>query len=172
MNLWGVINGCRAFLPIMLQQDTEGHVVNTASVAGLVNYHPAAPYQVTKHAVVALSENLYFSLMQITTKVHVSVLCPGWIKTRIMDSERNRPAEFANQTIDRPLSPEEMLIIQSMLQEVEHGLDPAVVAEKVFDAIQQETFYILTEQRFLPGMQERMENIVQQRNPRPFVLQG
>ena len=78
VNLWGVIYGVRVFLPIMYAQDTECHIVNNSSLAGLLPYHPSAPYQVTKHAVVALSENVRHSLAQGDTKVRISVLCPGW----------------------------------------------------------------------------------------------
>ncbi len=170
VNLWGVIHGCRTFLPVMLQQETEGHVVNTASVAGLVNFHFAVPYQVSKHAVVALSENLYHSLAMAKAKVKVSVLCPGWIKTRILESARNRPADLMNPPATEPPPPELLMVFQSMMQEVQNGLSADVVGEKVFEAIEQETFYILTEKRFLPDVHERMEDIIHQRNPKPFAM--
>src|SRR5437870_3195787 len=95
VNLWGVIHGVHTFVPLMLAQDEEGHVVNTASVAGLLPSNRV--YSVTKHAVVALSEALYHSLRQMDAKVHASVLCPGLIETRIMYSYRNRPPELQNQ---------------------------------------------------------------------------
>src|SRR6185503_2955235 len=91
VNLWGVIHGVKIFAPLMLAQDTEAHIVNVASVAGLLPDHPCAPYQVTKHAVVSLTENLYYSLVEQNSKVKVSVLCPGWVKTEILTAERNRP---------------------------------------------------------------------------------
>lgn len=91
VNLWGVIHGVRTFLPIMLAQGTEGHVVNTASLAGLVA-GTLGPYSVTKHAVVALSESLYYTLAGQGAKVGVSVLCPGYVVTRIAEAARNRPA--------------------------------------------------------------------------------
>jgi len=80
----GVLHGIKAFLPHMLAQDAEGHVVNVASVSGLVAYHPTAPYQVTKAAVVALSENLYRTLADRNARVGVSVLCPGWVRSAIV----------------------------------------------------------------------------------------
>jgi NAD(P)-dependent dehydrogenase (short-subunit alcohol dehydrogenase family) len=172
VNLWGVIYGCHTFLPIMLQQGTEGHVVNTASIAGLLNFHFCAPYQVSKHAVVALSENIYHSLAQIQARVKVSVLCPGWIQTRIMESERNRPAELRNPPPSTPPTAEEMMIFQSLMQEVQSGLPASAVSSKVFEAIEQEAFYILTEERFIPGIQERMDDIVHQRIPKSFVPQA
>ena len=101
VNLWGVIHGVRVFVPIMLAQDTEGHIVNTASIAGLLPYHPlSASYHVTKHGVVALSEQLYHELAQRGAKVKVSVLCPGGVSTRIMDAERNRPTALQHASAE------------------------------------------------------------------------
>ncbi len=165
VNLWGVIHGLRVFVPIMLAQDTECHIVNTASVAGLLNYHPTAPYQVTKHAVVALSENLYHSLAQRKSKVKASVLCPGWVKTRIGESGRNRPSELQNEPMSEPMSPEEQAVIQEMFQALEAGTPPQQVADEVFKAIRAEQFYIVTHSEFNPEVQKRMEDILQQRNP-------
>lgn len=165
VNLWGVIHPLRTFVPIMLAQDTEGHIVNTASIAGLLPYHPGAPYQVTKHAVVALSENLYYSLAGTNAKIKASVLCPGWVNTQIMDSERNRPPELENEPLDESMSPEKEAIMQGMRQAAQAGMSPQQVADDVFKAIQAEQFYILTHTEFNPGIQKRMEDILQQRNP-------
>jgi NAD(P)-dependent dehydrogenase (short-subunit alcohol dehydrogenase family) len=106
VNLWGVIHGVRSFVPLMLAQDTACHVVNTASIAGLLSYHPSASYQVTKHAAVALSEHLYHSLAERQAKIGVSVLCPGWVRTRILESARNRPAARRGAAPPAPPSPE------------------------------------------------------------------
>jgi NAD(P)-dependent dehydrogenase (short-subunit alcohol dehydrogenase family) len=165
VNLWGVIHGLRTFVPIMLAQDTEGHIVNTASVAGLLPYHPGAIYQVTKHAVVALSEQLYFSLAQRTSKVRASVLCPGWVNTRILDSERNRPLELQNEPRNEPMSPESEATIQKFVEAVQAGISPQQVADYTFKAIRAEQFYILTTPDFNLGVQKRLEDILQQRNP-------
>jgi NAD(P)-dependent dehydrogenase (short-subunit alcohol dehydrogenase family) len=169
VNLYGVIHGLRTFVPIMLAQGVESHIVNTASVAGVLPYHPSAPYQVTKHAVVALSENLYYSLARRQAKVKVSVLCPGWVKTRILESERNRPAELQNELPEGPPDPARLAFLENMMQamrqEMEAGLSSQQVAEKVFAAIRQEQFYILTSPEFLPQVRGRMENIIHQRNP-------
>lgn len=165
VNLWGVIHGLRVFVPLMLAQETEGHIVNTASLAGLLSYHPGAPYQVTKHGVVALSEQLYTSLAQRNAKVKVSVLCPGWVNTRIMDSERNRPGELRNESGDLPTGPEAEAIVQSMRDAAQAGLSPRQVAEQVFDAIRDEQFYILTHPEYNEAIRQRMENILQLRNP-------
>ncbi len=96
VNLWGVIYGCKIFAPLMLAQKEPCHIVNTSSVAGLVAFHPSAAYHVTKHAVVALSENLQLALEKQQAPVKVSVLCPGWVKTGILDSKRNRPEHLQN----------------------------------------------------------------------------
>ena len=165
VNLWGVIYPLRTFVPIMLAQDTEGHIVNTASIAGLLPYHPGAPYQVTKHAVVALSENLYYSLAGTNAKIKASVLCPGWVNTQIMDSARNRPLELQNELMNESMSPEAEAITQGMRQAAQAGMSPQQVADDVFKAIQAEQFYILTHPEFNPGVQKRMEDILQQRNP-------
>jgi NAD(P)-dependent dehydrogenase (short-subunit alcohol dehydrogenase family) len=165
VNLWGVIHGLRTFVPIMLAQNTEAHIVNTASIAGLLPYHPGASYQVTKHAVVALSEQLYYSLAIRQARIKVSVLCPGWVDTRIMDSERNRPSELQNEPVDLPISPEQEAAVQSMRAAAQAGLPPRQVADQVFDAIRKEQFYILTHPEYNSAIQQRMENILQQRNP-------
>ena len=96
VNVWGVIHGVRTFLPIMLRQDTECHVVNTASVAGLLSVPGMGIYCVSKHAVVTLTECLHHDLRQRDAKVGASVLCPAYVPTGIVDSERNRPAALRN----------------------------------------------------------------------------
>jgi NAD(P)-dependent dehydrogenase (short-subunit alcohol dehydrogenase family) len=165
VNLWGVIYGVRVFIPIMLTQDTECHIVNTASIAGLLPYHPSTPYQVTKHAVVSLTEHLYHSLAEKHAKVKVSILCPGWVNTRIMDSERNRPVELQNRQVSETMDPEREVIIQEMRQAAKAGMSPQQVSDCVFKAIQAEQFYILTHSEFNPVIQKRMEDILHQRNP-------
>lgn len=98
VNVWGVIHGVRVFVPIMLRQDTPCHVVNTASVAGLLSVPAMGIYCVSKHAVVTLSECLYHDLAERGSKIGVSVLCPAYVPTGIIDSERNRPALLRNPT--------------------------------------------------------------------------
>jgi len=165
VNLWGVIHGCRAFIPVMLRQGEEGHVVNTASIAGLIDGHPGAPYQVTKHAVVSLSEHIYFSLAQMQAKVGVSVLCPGFVRTEIMTCDRNRPSELQNPPRIDPPSPEVKQIIESFTQAIEAGMSPKQVAETVFESIEAERLYILTHDEFDPYIQSRMESILGRKNP-------
>ncbi|MFC2037632.1 SDR family NAD(P)-dependent oxidoreductase [Chloroflexota bacterium] len=164
-NLWGVIYGLQAFVPIMLAQDCDCHIVNTSSIAGLLSYHPCATYQVTKHAVVALSEHLYYSLMARNAKVKASVLCPGWVRTKIMSCERNRPAELQDEASDAPVSPAVQAVFQGMHQAVEAGMSPALVADKLFAAIRNEQFYVLTHPEYNPAIRARMESILQGTHP-------
>src|SRR4051794_14211779 len=99
VNLWGVINGIQTFVPILLRQGSEAHIVNTASVAGLLSYPLThlGPYSAAKHAVVSLSETLSADLLYAKSKIQVSVLCPGFVRTRIMRSERHKPSHLASQ---------------------------------------------------------------------------
>ncbi|MGE5602901.1 MAG: SDR family NAD(P)-dependent oxidoreductase, partial [Nitrososphaerales archaeon] len=169
VNLRGMIHGLRVFVPIMLAQGTEGHIVNTASIAGLLPYHPSAPYQTTKFAVVGLSENLYHSLAMLGSRVKASVLCPGWVRTNIITSERNRPADLQNPP-PPPLPPEVQAAVDKMLQAMtaacNAGLPPEVVAEAVFAAIREEKFYIIVgDMDFKSALQQRLEDVVLARNP-------
>lgn len=169
VNLWGVIHGLRTFVPIMLEQDGEGHIVNTASIAGLVSFHGSAAYHVTKHAVVALSEKLYYDMAMRGGKVKVSVLCPGWVRTRIMDAERNRPPEFQNDPSEIVVTPEMEATYEEYRQACESGLPPHKVADCVFQAIKDEEFYILTHPEYTPYVAGRMDAVVQGRNPAQMV---
>jgi NAD(P)-dependent dehydrogenase (short-subunit alcohol dehydrogenase family) len=160
VNLWGVIYGLRVFVPIMLAQDTECHIVNTSSIAGLLPFHPSAPYQVTKHAVVALTENLHYSLAQQNAKVRTSVLCPGWVKTSILNSERNRPVELQNEPGDEPMSPDREAIMEHFRQAVEVGMSPQEVADHVFQGIRDERLFILTHPEWNANVRGRLEEIL------------
>lgn len=163
VNLWGVVHGIRTFVPIMLQQDTEGHVVNTASMAGLLSGPFMSIYDATKFAVVTISESLHLELAMQNAKVKVSVLCPGFVKTNIVTSERNRPADL--QTDMPQFSEAEQSFAAMMFAGIASGMPPAEVAEKVFGAIQNEQFYIFPHPEFLPAVRARMEAILEQRNP-------
>lgn len=155
VNLWGVLHGIRAFVPLMLAQGTEGHVVNTSSIAGLMPYHPCAAYQTTKAAVVAVTENLHYSLVMSKARVRTSVLCPGFVNTRILDSERNRPGGPRQHELD-PSSREAELMAQAR-HALETGMSPARVAELVFDALRAERLYIFTHPEYLGIARQRME---------------
>jgi NAD(P)-dependent dehydrogenase (short-subunit alcohol dehydrogenase family) len=159
VNLWGVIYAAKIFVPIMLAQDTESHIVNTSSIAGVLPYYPSAPYQVTKHAVVALTENLHFSLMARNAKISVSVLCPGWVKTRILESGRNRPPSLRNEPVEA--NPEQRAILEEFREKVAGGLTPQQVADDVFRAIREKRLYVFTDTEYESAAQGRMENILQ-----------
>jgi NAD(P)-dependent dehydrogenase (short-subunit alcohol dehydrogenase family) len=169
VNLWGVIHGIHFFVPRMLAQDTEGHIVNTASSAGLITSSGLGIYKVSKHGVVTLSETLALELAARGAKLKASVLCPEWVNTRILDAERNRPQALQNAPQEQHTSPETAamaeMVIQVMRQLAQAGLPPSQVAERVFDAIRQEQFYILTHPATKQGVQLRMEDILQERMP-------
>ena len=164
VNLWGVIHGIRTFIPIMRAQDTEGHIVNTASMAGLVSAPWMGVYNVTKHAVVTLSETLYQELGLMGAKVKISVLCPAWVDTKLMDADRNRPAELQNAAQEAGGAQPDA-IREAIRQLLVAGLSPEQVAEDVFKAIRDEKLYILTHPEFKEAIRTRMENILEERNP-------
>jgi len=163
VNLWGVIHGIRTFVPIMLKQNSEGHVVNTASVAGLLSLPYGAIYHATKHAVVAITESLHHELFLSGSKIKVSVLCPGFIRTSILDCYRNRPAEFGTQTVEEATTVPSVLAAYEKV--IEAGFPPQFVAEQVFHAIWHEKLYIHTTSEFHELIRQRAEDIVGQRNP-------
>ncbi len=164
VNLWGVIHGVRIFVPRMLAQDDECYVINTASVAGLVNPTMSASYNVTKHGVVALTETLYHDLNEVNAKIHAAVLCPAYVNTGIGESSRNRPEALQNP-IDI-VSAEQQARHESLKQALIKGKKTAAdVANDVFAAIADDKFYILTHPRIMPSVQMRFDDIVAQKNP-------
>jgi NAD(P)-dependent dehydrogenase (short-subunit alcohol dehydrogenase family) len=142
VDLYGVIYGINAFLPLFLEQN-EGHVVNTASLAGLGGAPGMGPYCAAKFAVVGLSESLFHELALTGSHVGVSVLCPGFVKTRIHESARNMPDELTSYN-DEPAA---QLIADLASQAVNAGIDAQVVAGAVEDAIRTNKFWILTHER-------------------------
>jgi NAD(P)-dependent dehydrogenase (short-subunit alcohol dehydrogenase family) len=164
VNLWGVIHGVRVFVPIMLRQDTDCHVVNTASMAGLVSGPMMSVYNVTKHGVVTLSETLQHDLAMRGARVRVSVLCPGWVNTRIHESDRNRPATLGGADA-RPQTPEAAAMQQTIGQLLATGLSPEHVAGLVFDAIRDQRFYVLPHPQWKGFIRTRMEDILEERTP-------
>jgi len=139
VNLDGVVNGMNAFIPLFLEQN-EGHVVNTASEAGLVGVAGMGPYNASKFAVVGISESLFHELANTGKNVHVSVLCPNFVRTRIFESERNMPKELASYA-ENPEGAEIKKIAAAL---VNAGIDAADVAKAVEDAVVNEKFWILT----------------------------
>jgi short-subunit dehydrogenase len=146
----------------MLAGGEEGHVVNTASVAGLTATPGMGPYCVSKFGVVALSETLHHELALQGAALRVSVLCPAWVSTRISDSERNRPAALGELPAQNP---QEAMMRDVVRGLVAAGLAPTRVAELVLEAIREERFYVLTHPDFMPLVRQRMEGILEQRNP-------
>ena len=167
VNLWGVIHGVRTFLPIMLQQDEEGHIVNTASVAGLMP--GSGIYGVTKQAVVALSESLYNELKLANAKVGVSVLCPGWVDTKIAEADRNRPAELANAAEVVP-DPRRDVVTEVVRNFLKNGKSPSEIADQVLEAIRDDKLYIITHPEMDGIIKERFDNILARENPVPRLL--
>jgi NAD(P)-dependent dehydrogenase (short-subunit alcohol dehydrogenase family) len=165
VNLWSVVHGVRAFVPRMIAQG-EGHVVNTASVAGLLAPPGMAGYCATKHAVVAISECLHHDLA-ITgnlAKVKVSVLCPAWVKTNIADSDRNRPAS-ASRGGGGPRSPQEQMMTEMIRAAVAGGITPEEVANQVASAIHEERFWILTHPKVGKAVERRTRGILDGKIP-------
>jgi len=167
VNLWGVVHGVRLFTPMMLaaaKQDPtwRGHIVNTASMAGLLTPPNMGIYNVSKHAVVSLTETLYQDLKLVSDQVSASVLCPYFVPTGISQSHRNRPAELADEK-----ATQSQLIGQAMSDKaVSSGkVTAAQVAQLVFDAITADQFYIFSHPRALGNVRARMEGIVNQTNP-------
>jgi NAD(P)-dependent dehydrogenase (short-subunit alcohol dehydrogenase family) len=172
VNLMGVVHGVHAFTPMMLEAAAadpayEGHIVNTSSMAGLLSAPNMGVYNVGKHAVVTLTETLYQDLALVTTQVTASVLCPYFVPTGIAQSQRNRPGELQGGKPTRS-----QLVAQAMSDKaVGSGKVTAEeVAQKVFDALREKRFYIYSHPQALKGVQTRLEDVMQGRNPTdPFV---
>ncbi len=171
VDLWGVIHGVKVFTPLMLAQNTECHIVNTSSAAGLVAGSGSAPYAVTKHGVVALSESLYLTLEQRKSLIKVSVLCPGLVRTNIADVERHRPAELRNEPVT--MTPEMQAGLAALKAAIDAGMPPLQVADAVFDAIRKEQFYILPHPEWTEVIQLRTDKLLRMENPQsplPTIL--
>jgi NAD(P)-dependent dehydrogenase (short-subunit alcohol dehydrogenase family) len=165
VNLWGVVHGIATFVPLLIEQG-EGHVVNTASIAGLTSAPFLGPYNASKQAVVAISETLYKDLhARGVTGVGVSVLCPGFVQTRIAESGRNRPTWAPERQVE---GAEELRgAIAGM---VDGGIPPALVAARVLDAVRTDTFYILTHPELDAAIRTRFDDILEGRPPSPTII--
>ncbi len=164
VNLWGVIHGLRSFVPLLMQQ-REAHIVNTASVAGLVAAPFMGPYNASKHAVVAISETLHHELTLMAPHVKVSVLCPGWVNTKIAESARNRP-----EHLQIPVAEGDGDAASLLRGAIEKGMAPDDVAAKVFAAVQNDEFWILTHDGegdfWVEGVNARLRSLEARTNPR------
>lgn len=155
INFMGVVHGIHAFVPRMLEQEAEGHVINTASVAGLLSLPGSAVYCASKHAVVTLSECLYQDLQRAKARIGVSVLCPAFVNTGIAESQRNRPGELA---ATNPLSAP---YDDAMRRAVAAGrLSAADVAAITLDAVKENRFYVLPHQKIKNAIETRMHDIL------------
>ncbi len=166
INLMGVVHGVRAFVPRMLDGGDEGHIVNTASIAGLAT--AANPYNVSKHGVVCLTEGIYRDLREMGARLSASVVCPGLINTNILDAERNRPAGQGERTDVAVLRTEVQQFTTVFAEALRGGYEPAVVAEHVLDGIRNDRFYILPAQpEILDMVDVRFTGLLERRNPEP-----
>jgi NAD(P)-dependent dehydrogenase (short-subunit alcohol dehydrogenase family) len=168
VNLWSVINGIRLFTPRMIASGEACHIVNTASVAGLLSAQMMGIYNVSKHGVVTLSETLYHDLKLMQARIGVTVLCPAFVPTGIADAERNRPAALRNT--DEPTPSQQMALTASQKAVASGRLSAAQVAEKTFECIRDNQFYCFTHTKILSSVELRLQDIMQARNPTdPFT---
>src|SRR5712691_11390853 len=163
VNLWGVIHGVRAFVPRMLAGGDEGHIVNTASMAGLTTAPFMSVYDVTKHAVVALSESMYKEFIVTGAPIGVSVVCPGLISTNIMQSSRNRPEDLAEAGKAGPMA---QSFGQALSDRLAGGYPPSEVAEQVVAGIREDRFYIVPAQpEVKSAIAVRAQDLIELKNP-------
>ncbi|TDQ75595.1 SDR family oxidoreductase [Paraburkholderia silvatlantica] len=163
VNVMGVANGVRSFTPVMLAQGERAHIVNTASVAGLLSPPAMGVYNASKHAVVSLTETLYHDLKNVTDKVSCSLLCPAFVSTGIANAGRSRPEDLRNEA---PPTRSQQAADLQLQRAVRSGkLTPDDVAKATFDAVREGRFYILTHPQILPSVHLRHEDIETLRNP-------
>lgn len=164
VNLWGVIHGHRVFQSHIMSHG-DGHIVNTASMAAHTAFSGLAPYHVTKHAVWSLSESVYNELAAANSTVGISVLCPGFVNTRIAESERNRPEQAG---LTELAAPQEAELVRTMVREFfDAQQSPEPVAQAVLEAIRTKKFYVYTDDIWMSLIKERHEDVQLGRNPRP-----
>jgi NAD(P)-dependent dehydrogenase (short-subunit alcohol dehydrogenase family) len=163
VNFWGVVHGVRAFLPHLIEGG--GHIVNTASIAGLYPV-TAAPYDASKHAVVALTESLYNTVLTMGAPVGVSCLCPGWVRTGIVDSVRNWPGALGEAPVPSPL---QAALTQNTRRVIDEGTQPGFVSDLVVEAVREGRFWVFPHPEFVEQAMERFHSIGEGRNPHPPV---
>ena len=164
VNLMGVVHGHRVFQPHLMSHG-DGHIVNTASVAGMTAFAGLAPYHASKHAVLAVTEVVYSELVAAGSTIGISALCPGWVATRIAESERNRPEQVPDPLVGDPTEVEE---VRSLVRDFMAGHQPPEeVADLVVDAIRERRFYVFTASDWSERIAERHADIAAARNPRP-----
>jgi short-subunit dehydrogenase len=156
VNLFGVINSINVFGPLMQNQNIECHIVNTSSIAAFTSGPGLAAYKVSKHAILALSEILYAEMQD--TKVSVSILCPGWVDTNIMNSDKHRPTELKNREDFQPLGAEANR--QKGINSAKKGVPPSKIADLLIEGIRRKDFYIITDYSFSNKLLERVDGIL------------
>jgi NAD(P)-dependent dehydrogenase (short-subunit alcohol dehydrogenase family) len=162
VNFWGVVHGVRAFLPDIVASG-GGHIVNTASIAGLYpGFSPS--YDASKHAVVAITEGLYRSMQLAPVPVGVSCLCPGWVKTGLVDADRNWPAELGEPPPDDPM---QVVRLRYLRRAIDEGVQPRAVADLVVDAVRNSRFWVLPNPEWVELAMQRFRSIGEGRNPTP-----
>ncbi len=171
VDMWGVIHGIRSFVPRIIASG-GGHVINTASMAGVSSMPFMGPYNVSKHAVVTLSETMFHELAMLHPEVGVTVVCPGWVKTQINRSERNRPesravagaslADLDTGELDGTVLENAGSLVDDL---IDNGLDPAQVAAQIVDAVRNDRFYVLTHPEWTPMVSRRVEVMLDGGNP-------
>lgn len=166
VNLWGVIHGHRVFLPHLIEHG-DGHIVNTASMAG--HFPGYSPYSASKWAVVGITEGLFHRLAQMGSTVGVSCLCPGWVRTRIVDSTRNRPEWAAPNALVEP-TPEAEAMRAFVTDQIASGMEPDRVADLVHDAVIDNRFWVFTDMNMVAALEGRFDSIRTATNPAPVVL--
>jgi NAD(P)-dependent dehydrogenase (short-subunit alcohol dehydrogenase family) len=160
VNFWGVLHGIRAFVPAMIARGGEGHIVVTASLAGLITMPYNADYQASKYAAISMAESLVLELEGAKSKLKVSALCPAFVRTRIFESDRNRVDAHAV----RPEFEKTFEAYRKLCAET--GMAPEALAEHVMRAIEDERFYVLTHPEGTPFIEERMRHLLEGKNPR------
>lgn len=162
VNCMGVVHGIHHFVPRMLAQGEEGHVVTTASVAGLISSAGSVAYSAAKHAAVRVTEALYAGLLEKQAPIGVTLLCPGLVNTRIYESERSRPAELQPDAGAAPESPELQAVADQLYR---NAISPDEVAEQVLQAVLDKQFYLLTTTAFDDAIRDRAQAVLERRNP-------
>jgi NAD(P)-dependent dehydrogenase (short-subunit alcohol dehydrogenase family) len=172
VNVYGILHGIRAFVPIMLEQNEPGHIVNTCSMAGLINTPLSGAYNVSKHAALSLTETLYHELQMKQTPVGCSALCPELINTGIGRSDRNRPAHLKRP--EGAGTPEQEMVENVIGASVASGIPPSVMADRVFQGIQDDQFYLLADEStsWDAACKTRLEDIRLRRNPTLGAMTG
>lgn len=162
VNMMGVVHGIRAFIPRMIEDGVDGHVVTTASVAGLISGSGSPVYSASKHGAVRATEALYASLRDINSPIGVTLLCPGLVNTNIYRSERNRPQDLAPEQGVAEETPELQAIADNLYRS---AITPEAVADMVFAAMERRQFYLLTSDNYDNSIRERADAMLARRNP-------